>query len=135
MSHPFERFCKEIRWVFDTGDVFYIHEMTIHTVTNEVNADVDVFHAVVRMWIVRAHDRPLVVTVKNTGFILGEAEFKEKGAKPDDLSRAMRARNVFRLAGRQSNDCLLFGRPRNRAVAAHDDISRYGFPSFRHGPI
>ena len=47
MSHPFKRFCKEIGWVFDTGDVFYSYEATIHTVTNEVNVDVDVFHVVV----------------------------------------------------------------------------------------
>ena len=87
------------------------------------------------MWIVCAHDHPLVVTVENAGFILGEAEFEEKGAKPDDLSRAMRARNVFCFAGQQSNNCLLFGRPRNRAVATHDNISGYGFMSFRHSPI
>ena len=47
VSHPFEQFCKEIGWVFDTGDVFYSYKATIHTVTDEVNADVDVFHAVV----------------------------------------------------------------------------------------
>lgn len=135
MSHPFERFCKEIGWVFDTGDVFYIHETTIHTVMNEVNADVDVFHAVVRMWIVRAHNRPSVVTMKNTGFILGEAEFEEKGAKPDDPVACNACKKCILLCRTTKQRLLLFGRPRNRAVAAHDDISGYGFPSFRHGPI
>ena len=47
MSHPFEWFCKEIKQVLDTGDMFYIDKTTVHTVMNEVNVDVDMLHVVV----------------------------------------------------------------------------------------
>ena len=47
MSHSFEWFCEEIGRILDTRDVYDVDEMAIDTVTNEVNAEVDVFHPVV----------------------------------------------------------------------------------------
>ena len=78
----------------------YINYSPVDTVSYEVSSDVNMFHPRVGMWVVSARDGALVVAEKCGRVGLGEAEFGEKRAEPDDLARAMRARNIFGLARR-----------------------------------
>ena len=72
--------------------------MSLASVTNKVNANVDVFHPIVQVWVMCAYDGPLVITLKNTGFSLKKTKFEEEGSKSNDLSCTMHARNVFGFA-------------------------------------
>ena len=72
-----------------------IYDTVVDTVPDEVSANVDVFHARVRVRVVTTSDRALIVAVKDCRSGLFETEFVEKRAQPNNLPSAMRARKIF----------------------------------------
>jgi hypothetical protein len=59
-SYPFgvydasESFGEEVGRVFGSWDVVYVNEAAVDRVTNEMCADVDMFHPRVGLWVVTA---------------------------------------------------------------------------------
>ena len=99
MSDPLERFCENVRRVFDSRDMFDVNKLTIDAIPNEMDADIDMLHFVVVVRVVRADDGALVVATQNARTILRITQLGKQRAKPNDLPRTVRARDVFGLAG------------------------------------
>ena len=90
-----ERFSKKVCWIFNSWNMCNIYDTIVDTVSDEVGANVDMFHARVRVWVMAASDCVLIVTVKDRRSGLFETEFVEKRAQPNNLPSAMRARKIF----------------------------------------
>jgi hypothetical protein len=57
-----------------------VDESAANGVVDEVCTDVNVLHAQVGLWVMGAHNCPLVVTVKGGRVVLWEAQFLEERA-------------------------------------------------------
>jgi hypothetical protein len=66
-----------------------VDEVLVDRISNEMCANVDVFHAGVGLGIMGASDGSLVVAIKGGGLFLCETEFEEKGTEPKKLSSTM----------------------------------------------
>ena len=78
MNSFVKRFCEKICRVFDSWNMCNIYDTVVDTVPDEVSANVDMFHARVRVWVVTTSDRALIVAVKDRRSGLFETEFVER---------------------------------------------------------
>ena len=99
MSGVKKGFCKEICRILRTRNMMNVDYAAVDAFADEMGTEVDVFHARMGMRVVCARDCALVVAIEDGSLLLRVAEFGEEGAKPDDLARAMSARDIFGLAG------------------------------------
>jgi hypothetical protein len=78
MDDFFEWFCEQVSRILDTRDVFNCKHMIIDTITNKMDANVNVLHFGVVMRIMSANNSSLIVARHNSRSRLVKAKFFEQ---------------------------------------------------------
>ena len=77
----------------------YVDDFAVYTFMDEVCMYIDVLHARVRVWVMRAGDSSLVVAIEDCRVGLGKTDLCEEGAEPDDVASTMSTGQILSFAG------------------------------------
>jgi hypothetical protein len=101
-----------------------LHHSILDDLLQEVVTDIDVFGAIVELWVLGNCNGRLVVDVKDGGGWGVEAKFRKKLPQPYGFLGSVGSRDVLYLCTRQSNGCLFLRALAHSGICQLECIAR-----------